>query len=280
MVVGKCVGVTDGDTASVYLDNGKSLKIRFHGIDAPEQRQDYGQRAKQKLSDLIYNKYVRVDILDVDKYGRSVGKVFVNGIYVNLEMVKCGFAWHYKYYASKDEDLALAEKEAENNRLGLWAMANPIAPWNWRKIGSKTKNHVNSIPNKISNCPSEGGKSYKIGNKNSGVSKDAVDIKATADGEYWVSSSGKVHNKHCKFFGSSDKGKFTDTPQGVNCKICGGAGDKTKSGKTEVTGEKYWVTSSGKTHNKSCRYYGNTKRGYYTKNPTGNNCKKCGGAGW
>lgn len=47
---------------------------------------------------------------------------------------------------------------------------------------------------------------------------------------------------------------------------------------SQVTNERYWVTSSsGKTHNSSCRYYANSK-GHYSSKGTGNNCRICGGA--
>ena len=42
-------------------------------------------------------------------------------------------------------------------------------------------------------------------------------------------------------------------------------------------GEKeFWITSSGKTHNSSCRYYGTTKDGRYSDKPSGDSCKICG----
>lgn len=47
-----------------------------------------------------------------------------------------------------------------------------------------------------------------------------------------------------------------------------------------TTGGQYWITgSTGKTHRKGCRWYGNTQYGYYSDNGSGDNCKKCGGAG-
>ena len=71
------VGVADGDTLT-FLDNNKGLtKIRLHQIDAPEKKQDFGQRSKQSLSDLIYGKQVRVEMFETDKYLRKVGKVWV-----------------------------------------------------------------------------------------------------------------------------------------------------------------------------------------------------------
>ena len=193
-VIGKCVGVADGDTATVLVNVKRQVKVRFHGIDAPEKKQDFGQRAKQKLSDLIFGKQVRVEILEQDRYGRSVSKVYVDGIYTNLEMVKSGLAWHYKQYAPHDTDLAEAEKAARSSKVGLWSHSNPTPPWQWRK----------------------GGRAFKSETVTSGTS---------STGKYWISGTGKVHNSGCRYYGSSDKGRYTDKPQGVNCKVCGGTGN-------------------------------------------------------
>lgn len=39
---------------------------------------------------------------------------------------------------------------------------------------------------------------------------------------YWISSTGKTHNKGCRYYRAC-KGYASDTPSDVNCKICGGA---------------------------------------------------------
>ena len=51
-------------------------KIRLHQIDAPEKKQNFGQRSKQSLSELIYGKTVKVDVADIDKYGRTAGTIW------------------------------------------------------------------------------------------------------------------------------------------------------------------------------------------------------------
>ena len=55
VLTGRVVGVTDGDTITVLVDNTQ-LKIRLTGIDAPEQGQPYGNAAKERLSDLVFGK--------------------------------------------------------------------------------------------------------------------------------------------------------------------------------------------------------------------------------
>ena len=130
-LMGRVVGVADGDTLTV-LDGNKGLtKIRLHQIDAPEKKQDFGQRSKQSLSELVYGKQVRVEVFDTDHYGRKVGKVWVNGTDANLEQVKRGMAWVYEKYAN-DPAYFAAERAAKSGRVGLWNQPNPTPPWVFR----------------------------------------------------------------------------------------------------------------------------------------------------
>lgn len=132
------MGVADGDTITV-LDNDKvQHKIRLAGIDAPENKQDFGNRSKESLSDLVFSRAVTVETEKKDRYGREVGKVLVNGVDANLEQVQRGFAWHYKAYvreqSANDQRLYdLAENEARAARRGLWRGTNPEPPWDYRQ---------------------------------------------------------------------------------------------------------------------------------------------------
>jgi endonuclease YncB( thermonuclease family) len=87
-IIGKVIGVSDGDTVDVLNDNKTVHRIRLSGIDAPEKAQPFGQRAKEHLSTFVFGKRVEVIGNKIDKYGRTVGKV--NGIDANLEQVKAG----------------------------------------------------------------------------------------------------------------------------------------------------------------------------------------------
>lgn len=132
-MTGKVVSVADGDTITIIenLDNGR-FKIRLYGIDAPEKKQDFGQKAKQHLSSLIFNKEVKIKFTEIDRYGRIVGKVYLNDIEINIEMLKAGMAWHYSRY-DQTSTYITAEKQARKNGIGLWSMKNPIPPWNFRR---------------------------------------------------------------------------------------------------------------------------------------------------
>ena len=108
--------------------------MRLGEIDTPESRQPYGQRAKQALSDLVFNQQARVVVQDTDRYGRTVGRVYVGSLDVNAEMVKQGAAWVYRQYL-KDQSLLAIEQQAKAAKRGLWGLpeAERCPPWDWRK---------------------------------------------------------------------------------------------------------------------------------------------------
>ena len=125
---GICVGVSDGDSLHLELPDGERVRVRLYGIDAPEKDQECALAARKKLGKLIYDKEIRVEVLDVDKYGRYVGKVYAGARYVNRFMLKEGLAWHYKHYAADDELLAEAEARAKAAGRGIWSTESPCRP--------------------------------------------------------------------------------------------------------------------------------------------------------
>ena len=145
-VLGRTVGVTDGDTITVLDANRTPIRVRLFGIDAPEKAQDFGQKAKQALSVLVFGREVRVEVTSTDRYGRSIGKVHAGTTYVNLAMVQAGFAWHYRQYAPDDQDLLGAEVAARAAGKGLWAQPNPTPPWEWRRADKGSR--VDGPPSK------------------------------------------------------------------------------------------------------------------------------------
>lgn len=128
---GKVVKVSDGDTFTMIVNN-EQIKIRLHGIDCPEKGQDFGNVATTFLSDMIAGKVVQVMKMDTDRYGRTIGMVFVDGKNGNEELLKAGLAWHYKYY-DKNPNWARLEEEARVAKKGLWSMTDAVAPWEWRR---------------------------------------------------------------------------------------------------------------------------------------------------
>lgn len=141
-LAGKVVSIADGDTITILTAEKKQVKIRFNGIDAPERGQPFGTNSKQFVSGLIGEKTVRVVTHGEDRYGRTIGDIYARPetqdgsnpeVHFNFMMVANGYAWHYVRYAPDNKELAEAEKQARELKLGLWADASPVAPWDWRK---------------------------------------------------------------------------------------------------------------------------------------------------
>jgi endonuclease YncB( thermonuclease family) len=136
-IVGHVVGVADGDTITVLDAQKVQHKIRLAGIDAPEKAQPFGNRSKESLSEMAFDKDVSVETEKLDRYGRSVGKVLVNGHDVNLVQVERGMAWFYRQYQREQspEDRKLydaAEAIAKVEKRGLWHDVAPIPPCDFR----------------------------------------------------------------------------------------------------------------------------------------------------
>jgi endonuclease YncB( thermonuclease family) len=134
-IAGRVVGVADGDTLTVLDDMNQQHRIRLAGIDAPEKAQPFGQAAKKMLSELCYNKEATVEVLNKDRYGRTVGDVNCDRVNANAEMVNSGHAWVYRHYDKGFESFYVIEKSAKEARIGLWADESPIPPWEWRRKG-------------------------------------------------------------------------------------------------------------------------------------------------
>jgi endonuclease YncB( thermonuclease family) len=135
---GRVLAIADGDTITVLDSANTQHRIRLEGIDAPESHQAFGEQSRLSLSEMIFGKDVSVTYQKIDQYGRLVGKITLDGKDINLEQVKAGMAWHYKFYeaeqTAEDRELyARAEAEARAARRGLWQDPNPIEPYQFRK---------------------------------------------------------------------------------------------------------------------------------------------------
>ena len=153
-LTGRVVKVQDGDTITVLDANRTQHKIRLAGIDAPEAHQAFGTRSRQNLAGMVFgkdvlvewNKYERTKYVwnkrDQDK--RKIGVVLVNGHDVNLEQVRAGMAWWYRYYARDQtpDDRRFydsAESEARAAKRGLWVDPAPMPPWEFRREGRNAR---------------------------------------------------------------------------------------------------------------------------------------------
>jgi len=161
----KVVKVTDGDTVHVLDQSTVKYKIRLGGIDAPEKKQAFGNSSKENLASLVAGKKVEVEYDKRDRYGRIIGKLIWDGQDMNLQQIKDGFAWHYKYYQKDQSNIdrmlySSAEIEARNKTIGLWS-APAIPPWEWRRQGNQEttkkacniKGNINSKGDRIYHVP-------------------------------------------------------------------------------------------------------------------------------
>lgn len=136
-IIGQVVGVSDGDTITILdnLDKGR-FRVRLYGIDAPEKRQAFGNKAKGYLSGLIFGKQVTVRYSSIDRYGRIVGRIYLDKKDIALAMLSAGYAWHYVHF-DKSPEYAAAEKKARAGRLGLWSDTSAVPPWDFRQSSKR-----------------------------------------------------------------------------------------------------------------------------------------------
>ena len=182
-LTGKIVSITDGDTAKILVGK-EQVTIRLEGIDAPESKQSFGNKSKEALATMIFGKNVTVKKTGKDRYGRSLGFIFVDDLDVNAQMIEDGWAWHFTKY-NDEERLAELEEEARTEKRGLWAEDNPLAPWEYR-ARQRTSN----------------------------------DPPATM---FWLNSSSNTrHNQNCEHFKNTKRGRLCGPNDGKPCGICGG----------------------------------------------------------
>jgi micrococcal nuclease len=135
IIVGKVVGIVDGDTLDV-LQSNVQYRIRLLDIDSPEKGQAFGKAAKKILSDMVFGKVVKCISTGKDRNQRHLATVYLDGKDVNLSMVLIGYAW--SYYTAKNTAYVTAMNSARTAKKGLWADVQPIDPHDWRKL-SKTQ---------------------------------------------------------------------------------------------------------------------------------------------
>ncbi len=124
--------VTDGDTITVTA-GVHMFHVRLAHIDAPEDGQPFCLESKRALSTLIFGKMVEVKPIGNDRYSRLVAEIRYGTIGdVSEWMIKNGFARWYDR-KKRNEYYGILEREAQQNRVGIWALNYVEAPWEWRK---------------------------------------------------------------------------------------------------------------------------------------------------
>ena len=133
----RVIKVFDGDTLAVVDATNRQYRVRLSGIDAPERAQSFGSLSRKSLAELARGKSALVEYHKIDKYGRLVAKVSVDGRDVGVEQLRRGMAWHR---ASVPDDQShqeaflygQAQGEARSRKLGLWQQ-HPVPPWKFRE---------------------------------------------------------------------------------------------------------------------------------------------------
>ncbi len=147
-VTGTVTKVSDGDTIHLTTPEQTKLRVRLYGIDAPEtvkinnhtdeiskEGQPYGEESWRALESKIMGKQVKLDILDIDKYRRMVGMIWLDNRNINLEMIKEGYAEAFIEYLKEPykTEFIKAESEANAARKGIWALPEYERPRDFRK---------------------------------------------------------------------------------------------------------------------------------------------------
>jgi micrococcal nuclease len=130
--------VADGDTVTVSCPDGK-LRVRVWGIDAPETgQQPWGEDSARYLRALLdQGDRVQVQVVDIDRYGRSVARLFIDELDLGWRMVRDGQAVVYEQY-NDSQSYYDAQSEARGGRLGVWAEPGDHQdPAAWRRLNPR-----------------------------------------------------------------------------------------------------------------------------------------------
>jgi endonuclease YncB( thermonuclease family) len=144
------VGIADGDTMSVRCDPtagapAETIKVRLAEVDAPEHHQPFGTRSRESLAAMCFKQRAEVRPIaaggGLDKYGRTVAHVACDGRDAGIGQLRAGMAWVFDKYVI-DRSLYRLQDEARAAHRGLWADAQPVAPWEWRRSRTLTPEHA------------------------------------------------------------------------------------------------------------------------------------------
>lgn len=195
----RVVRVVDGDT--IVLQDGQ--KVRLIGVDTPETVdprkpvQYFGKEASEFTRTQLEGKPVRLeyDWQKIDKYGRTLAYVYEeDGTLFNAKLISLGYGHAYTKYPFKQEfmdQFRQLERDARENRRGLWANDSTAAPDSLL---------ATPVPSTITSPPT-----------------------AKKELQYWINSkSGVRHNARCRWYGKTAQGYYTNDKEGRPCGLCGG----------------------------------------------------------
>jgi len=133
---GVVIVVVDGDTVLFKPDHYSAtsrafMRIRLAAIDAPEADQPHGEAATRALSEWLLTRRVTIETVATDDYGRTVGRIWLDDLDVNAELVRQGHAWASTWRGRAE--LRALQAEAQRQRRGLWQADEVVQPWVWRR---------------------------------------------------------------------------------------------------------------------------------------------------
>ncbi len=138
VISGKVVTVIDGNTVEVMSEDNETYKIMLHGIDCPELRQEYGDKAKRFLEKLLLDKLVSVELKGKDRLGTRLGVIIIDGeTDPRLKLLNEGLAWTVE--VNPNPELEGLKEIARQKGKGLWKKTNPTPPWIFRRQQTLTQ---------------------------------------------------------------------------------------------------------------------------------------------
>lgn len=150
-IVGKVIHVQDGDTLTVLDAERAKRVVRLTDIDAPESArgakkpaQPFATQATRALKSLALGKRADAECYETDtrvgangaRRDRYVCRVTVAGVDVNMAMIDAGLAMAYRQNPRyvRDSRAYAREDVARQAGRGIWALAEPVPPWTWRRL--------------------------------------------------------------------------------------------------------------------------------------------------
>ncbi len=266
--------VVDGDTLVIFSPSCGEQRVRLVGVDAPEntKRKDlFGQEAKDFVETAVSTNGGEVvlesDGFMYDRYNRRLSIIWIEDQtsekQLNYALIRNGLAVAYFDFPFSEGNKKLfadAQVAAQKEKLNIWSDAGKEIPCVVRSLNKKVK------------------KNPRGDEKNDQILAQ-IDSNATG-GRFWVSSTGRVHQQGCRYFGTGE-GHYTDEI-GTDkiCGICMPLDAEDEVSIDSIQDTRLWVSSTGKLHVQGCQYYGMGNGHYYIEGEeTTGDCAKCGGSG-
>ena len=146
---GIVVNVVDGDTIHFMPETYEYyLTIRVFGVDCPEFNQKGGLLAHSFTQRFALGKKAKIKRVDVDKYGRIVANVIIDGKDLSEELLKVGLAWHLEHTTERNILWHSLFEQAKKEKIGIWGLEGkneePYVFRNRKRKDHKQKRTVHS----------------------------------------------------------------------------------------------------------------------------------------